>query len=402
MEAVRLIEGQGVSTLDKKIAVLLESLCDRPFGDANERPFGGDAGRSSAGDPAPPFAGEPPVPGAAPRLPGAPQLSVPVQVEDPGQMTAALASVLSGTATDAQRQAFQEAAMRSSAVRLDAQSALAFVDGIEQAPATAPAHLLAQVLAPAGGAASGVSGGSKEMQLASAVAAPAAAVGAAPQMRQVRDSRRWLVAPRARMAAACAVLLTAGGLAGGLTWSQWRPAGSPEDHTIVPVATNPKNVPLPEAANPEAANPEVAKPAPVLPTAATAPATLTDSAQGPTDPCAPRGVANAQALAEPRPASEPKAPSRAPDRQLKSAVAPAPDPGCPADANRLATSPSVEPGKAAPTAAGRNPQADRGPVRADRPTQPGGNSPAILSAPGSAPAAARPALPAPSAVAPVR
>ena len=57
-----------------------------------------------------------------------------------------LASILSGTATPAQCQAFQEAAMTSSAVRLEAQSALAFLDGIDAAPLAAPAHLVAQAL----------------------------------------------------------------------------------------------------------------------------------------------------------------------------------------------------------------------------------------------------------------
>jgi hypothetical protein len=95
---------------------------------------------------------------------------------------------------------------------------------------------------------------------------------------------------------------------------------------------------------------------------------------------------------------------------MKTAAAPAPDPGCGADLESIARNPAepatAETGKAAATAAGRNPQADRSPLRAVRPSsQFGGNdSPAILSAPGSAPAAAKPTAPAmhPSAVAPVR
>jgi hypothetical protein len=87
-------------------------------------------------------------------------------------------------------------------------------------------------------------------------------------------------------------------------------------------------------------------------------------------------------------------------------TAAAPDPGCGADSNSIVRS-LAEPAapEGAATAAGRNPQADQG-VRAARPSsQLGGidrNSPAILSAPGSAPAAARPAAPAmhPSAAAP--
>jgi hypothetical protein len=347
------------------------------------------------------------APRAATGLPQAPQLSVSEQAEEPGRITAALASILSGTATDAQCQAFQEAAMRSSAARLDARSALAFVDGIEQAPATAPAHLVQQLLAPAGRAASGLIGASQEMQLAAAAAAPSGAAETRKAGIWSRVSQRWLVAPRGRMAAACAMLL----MAGGLTWSLWRPAQSPEDGSIVPVETSPKDAPL--------LRPEPVKPAPAplaLPTAATAPAVISapmpPPAQALADPCAPRGLANSEALAA---ATTPefKAPRRPPDRQLKSAVASAPDPGCGADPSRLATSPATDPtaadaGKAAAFEAGRHPQSDQGPVRTARPSsQFGGidrDSPAILSAPGSAPAAARPASPAmhPSAIAPAR
>jgi hypothetical protein len=341
------------------------------------------------------------APRTATGLPQAPQLSVSDQAEEPGRSTAALASILSGTATDAQCQAFQEAAMRSSAVRLDARSALAFVDGIEQAPATAPAHLVQQILAPAGRAAAGLIGASQEMRLAAAAAAPSGAAETREAGIWSRVSQRWLVAPRGRMAAACAMLL----MAGGLTWSLWRPTQSPEHGLIVPVATSPKD--------------ELAKPAPApaplaLPAAATAPAVISapmpPPAQALADPCPPRGLANSEVLAEVT-TPESKAPRRPPDRQLKSAVAPAPKPGCGPDPSRLATSPATEPtavdaGKAAAFEAGRNPQS--GPVRTGRPSsQLGGidrDSPAILSAPGSAPAAARPASPAmhPSAVAPVR
>ena len=45
-------------------------------------------------------------------------------------------------------QAFEAQAARSAAVRLDAQSAQAFVDRLEQAPLAAPAHLVAQFQAP--------------------------------------------------------------------------------------------------------------------------------------------------------------------------------------------------------------------------------------------------------------
>jgi hypothetical protein len=293
--------------------------------------------------------------------------------EDPGRITAALASILSGTATAAQYQAFQEAAMRSSAVRLDAQSALAFVDGIEQAPTAAPAHLVEQVLASAEGVPSG------------AIVAEAS-----------RRPQRWRVAPRGRMAAACALLL----MAGGLTWSLlWRPAGSPGDGLVTPVTTNPKDTPLlrPEST----ALPSDRTPA-AIPAPAAAPATMPPPrpapAQAAADPCAPRGYTNSEALAEAATAPEPRAAKRAPSTQSKTAAA-APDPGCAADPNRSMRNPAE---------AGRNPQADQSAVRAARPPpQLGGadrDSPAVLSAPGSAPTPARPASPAmhPSAVAPAR
>ncbi|HEY2226588.1 MAG TPA: hypothetical protein VGI22_02395 [Xanthobacteraceae bacterium] len=327
-----------------------------------------------------------------PRLPHADTLPPPgamsESAEDLGRITAALASILSGTATDAQCQVFLEAAMGSSAMRLDAQSALAFVDSIERAPTSAPAHLVAQVLAPTGGASSGATDASHAMRK--------------PGIWS-RDSERWLVAPRGGMAAACAVLL----MAGGLTWSLWRPTDSSDDRLMAPVATSAKEAPLP---GPEAAKP-VSDPAPMaVPAAVTAPAApMPAPAQALADPCAPLDLTNSEALAAAATTSEPKPARRAPDRQMKTAAAP--DPGCGADPNSivrsLAEPAAAEGGKGAAAAAGRNPQADQG-LRAARPSsQLGGidrNSPAILSAPGSAPAAARPAAPAlhPSAVPPVR
>src|SRR3984957_5051059 len=75
--------------------------------------------------------------------------------DDPARLTAELAAILSGTAAIAPCQAFQEAAVTSGTVRLEAQSALAFVEGIEQAPLAAPAHLLEPVLTPGGGVPAG-------------------------------------------------------------------------------------------------------------------------------------------------------------------------------------------------------------------------------------------------------
>ena len=165
--------------MDKnEIAALLESLCDRPFAADPQRPPVTDA---SAGESAP-----------APLRPEAPGAAA-IQADDPGRAAADLASILSGTATPAQCQAFQEAAMTSSAVRLEAQSALAFLDRIEAAPLAAPAHLVAQSLASAGGAPS--SGAAGNLVPPHAPAGPA---GSGGLRRDAHGRRRVMVAALAR------------------------------------------------------------------------------------------------------------------------------------------------------------------------------------------------------------
>ena len=124
---------------NKKIAALLESLCERPFeGDPQGRPPGMSAMGSriaqALSDAQAPRSGSASEPAASSR-----------PADEPARLTAELAAILSGTAAVAPCQAFQEAAVTSGAVRLEAQSALAFVEGIEQAPLAAPAHLLEQV-----------------------------------------------------------------------------------------------------------------------------------------------------------------------------------------------------------------------------------------------------------------
>jgi hypothetical protein len=359
----------GVFTLDKnEIAALLESLCDRPFADDPDgrSPAMQDMARRSA-------------PGLSPAdggtIPGA---------EDGA--TAALASILSASATAAECQGFQEAAMTSSAVRLDAQSALAFVDGIEQAPLGAPAHLLNEVLASAGI-------GSRSPD----------ASGRRPGIWS-RISGIRINTPRARMAAACAVLI----MAGGVSWSLLLPpAAPPEGRLAVPAPTNPNDTPLiiPEPAQPAPAPAPISAPTPApgpaamsapmpnppsAPTAAPTPA----PAQALADPCEPRSFARSEAGPESRAvgAAAKRAPSRPP---RKTAAAPVTDPGCPDAASRLVTSPAAVPagatGDIGATEAGRNPKADQAPVRAARPaSQVGGldrHPPAAaLSVPRSAPA----------------
>ena len=207
--------------MDKnEIAALLESLCDRPFAD--------DPGRSPAMQ-------DMAKRGALGLSHADTQQGVPSDApDDPGRATAELAAILSDTATDAQRREFQQAASTSGAVRLDAQSALAFVDGIEQAPVSAPAHLLEQVLGSVGARALGASDAQRKPGVWSRVSGIRLGVG------------------RARMVAACTLLI----MAGGLSWSLLLPpANSPQSRMPLPAVTNPGGAPL--------SNLDPAQPAPV-------------------------------------------------------------------------------------------------------------------------------------------
>ena len=389
-----------MSALDKnEIAALLESLCDRPFG-GEDRRFGDDAdGRSlDMQDMARRTAPE--LSRADGQRSGAPAQ----EAEDPYRDTAELASILSGTATDAQCHAFQVAAMTSSAVRLDAQSALAFVDGIEQAPLAAPAHLVEQVVGSARGALPGAS---------------SAAAGRRRSGIWSPVSERWLVAPRGRMAAAFAVLL----MGGGLSWSLLRgPADAPDALSAMPVAASPKDAPIiipePTVSDPTKPAREPAPGPAAAPPPASALVHVPAPAQALADPCEASRLARPEAFAEAA-ATRPYGVARSeiakravPNKQPRTAVAS--DPGCAVDADRrFVVNPAAEPaaaaaGKAA-LDAGRNPPADSGSVRAAQPAATVGGldrdpPAAALSTPGSAPAAARPALPAmrPSAIAPSR
>jgi hypothetical protein len=59
----------------------------------------------------------------------------------------ALAALLSGSDTEATRRLLTESSMRFPAARLDAESALAFVESISRSAETAPAHLVEELLA---------------------------------------------------------------------------------------------------------------------------------------------------------------------------------------------------------------------------------------------------------------
>jgi hypothetical protein len=213
--------------LDKdEIAALLDALC--------ERPLAGNPEAAAADVQA--FASH-----AAPALSrsGMPQSAAMPGAED-GVDMAAFASILSGTATEAERQAFEAAAAHSGALRVDAQSALAFADAVEQAPMTAPAHLVDAFLVPAAAAGAGAA--------ASRGGAFWSAVMGGPR------GPRW--------ASAFVVLL----VAGALSWwfvEQPQPASTPA--SIVPIQAN-----APAAAPPPATGmspPELATVDPCAPQA---------------------------------------------------------------------------------------------------------------------------------------
>jgi hypothetical protein len=325
--------------LDKKeIADLLEVLCERPFADDPDgRPLPVQAVASRAAR-------------ALSNADEEPSGSIVAQSE--------LATILSGTATAAQGEGFQDAAATSGAIRLDAQSALAFVDGIEQAPLTAPAHLVEQVLASAGGA----------------------SLAAKPSIWS-RLAGVTFAKGRGQLVAACAVMLMAGGLVGSLLW---RPTDLAPSHPAAPAATNPNDVlpigvsgPNPGAA-PALSPLSVPAPPPVAPTLV-APVPVPAAAEALADPCAPRSFATSEASS----IAEPKATKSAPNRPSRIANVSEPDPGCT--------------GNGGPIEAARNPQADQEPVRAARPAAKIGRfdrdpTAAATSAPASA-AHPRPAKP---------
>jgi len=182
MEAVRLIDGQEYSTVKKKdIAALLESLCEHPLAD----------GRTEASPELEAFRWE-----AARALSqaGGPR-SEADDMAGADRLTAALATLLSGTDTQAVRRTVEEAALRSAAVRLDAQSAFAFVDAVENPPQSAPMHLIDALLA----------------------ADEAGAVRPAVSRQRAETANIWSLiaggswpARRWRLAAACTVMLLAG------------------------------------------------------------------------------------------------------------------------------------------------------------------------------------------------
>ena len=338
---------------ENKVASLVESLCERPFADG---PQAQSAPMRALVPPAAPA--QPPHPNPT-LLAGmgteggeaAPSMAASTTPSAAASMASGeLAAILSGSATPTQVEAFHQAAAESEALRLEAQSALAFVDGIEQAPLAAPAFLVQQVL-PAGRTIPGAPKPSIWSQLL----------------------------PRRQVAAACVMLL----MGGGLTWSLIGrnveapreaspplPAASPAGDTDLDAIVRSKapaseRAPLAAPAADAVAAPRAlgAVPAPAagstpMPEAALPPAKV--------DPCAP-GVANSTAAREitspaaSQLAQSPKPPAGPP---MRAAAVAAGDPGCPAEEGRTMQSTAVAPDNPQTTEEPRNQRSDK--ARANR------------------------------------
>jgi len=325
---------------ENKIANLLDSLCERPFADD---PQSAPVHERRVAQPQPARLDLPPRAGDGS---GAGEAAAPMAAAS--MASGELAAILSGTAAPAQVEAFHQAAADSDALRLEAQSALAFVDGIEQAPLAAPAFLVQQALPAA------------PLRIAAAAAAPARVAIAVARKPDIWS--RFL--PRRQVAAACAVLL----MASGLTWSVIRhemrneealpplPAASapgdragpgdrvgPGDRQLddgqldalvrskAPASAQvPMSAPAPGA---EQALPSLAPTgAPdAIPAPAAAPAPALPPTQALANPCAPGAGARREATS---PAVSQLAERPAAGPAPKAATAPAADPGCPAEEGR--------------------------------------------------------------------
>jgi hypothetical protein len=195
MEAVRLTDGKECQTLEKsEIIALIEALCERPLAERQAEPpaellaFCREAAKALAQKDASTRRGAD-------------------TNADVDQYTAALAALLSGSDAEAPRRTVAEATLRSAAARLDAESALAFVDAIEQSPQTAPSHLVDEILAADGAAGTGL--------------APQEGAGISAIWLRIAGGS-WSVRSWG-MAAACAVVL----VAGVASWSVFSPQSDP-------------------------------------------------------------------------------------------------------------------------------------------------------------------------------
>ncbi|THD64850.1 MAG: hypothetical protein E7813_16365 [Bradyrhizobium sp.] len=327
-----------------EIIALIEALCERPLEDHQVEPpvelqaFCREAAKALSQADA-----------SGRRGPGT--------IGDVDRYTAALATLLSGSDAEAAHRTVAEATLRSATARLDAESALAFVDAIEQSSQTAPPHLVEEMIAGDRTARTGLA-----LQEGAGISAlwPRIAGGS------------WSVRPW-RMAAACAVVLVAGVASWSAFWLQ-------TDPTVGGSA-----VPMAKTTSESRSVADV--PAPPRPSIAT------------TQPCEPRDQASEAPNAEiSPPAGVPKANKSAgtdcaPTRGHQFADRPADENEAiaarqQAEAARQAASARAS-SKVGATQA--DPEPGQGPVRADRSGPMFGSRPAATL---SAPAAARPAAPA--------
>ena len=341
-----------------EIAALLGSLCERPFGRDQE----GQRGAIEASRLAQAL-----TDAEAERRPDQAQSG---QATRSGEVTAALASILSATATSAQCHGFQETAAISGAARLEAQSALAFLD--EHRACTAGSACRS------GGGGAGVCRRRTAAPAAGGLVPPLVPPFGQPARQAARAGGGCLRHPACRRLILVAARTSGPGhrprhRAGGdgpqrtganrqigsgvCAGTAFDPGGSPGTRTDRSGCTAP--------------SPPVA--------------------QALADPCAPGSSATSQGGA--RSKFETNAAKPAPIPQLKTASVLGPDPDC-------AVSVGASEG-------GRRPRADRGPVRAARPAAKIGtldHDPAAAAAPAPYAGDARPASSAmrPSAVQPPR
>jgi hypothetical protein len=213
---------RSVTVEKAEIAALLEALCDRPLAD----------GQSDAAD-LQAFFRE-----AAKTLSRSKEAEELASTADLNRLTSALATLLSGEDSESARRTIVDAVLRSDMTRLDVQSAIAFVDGVEQSPQPAPSALVDALLA---------------ADRVTASAATRSRVGGAWSrlMAASWSPHRW------RMVGACVIVIAVG----TGSWWAFQPQTHPDMRGASPTGKMPPLVDAPASAGPTTK--------PVLPAAAT-------------------------------------------------------------------------------------------------------------------------------------
>ncbi|MBI5260967.1 MAG: hypothetical protein HY852_04010 [Bradyrhizobium sp.] len=183
------------------------------------------------------------------------------------RLIAALAALLSGSDSEAAR-----LALADRATRLDAESALAFVDAVELSAQAAPAHLVEELVA---AEARAPRGGATARSVWSGVA------------EGFRPAQRW------RVVGACAVMLVASAAALSLYWEETGQLANPP--ASVAKRANPESGPAVAAGAPAARSPVLAPSAVLTPPPAVSPPILAES-----QPCEPSSRISASAAKESR------------------------------------------------------------------------------------------------------